>query len=296
MSAAIEPVTPQTITVHEGGGVDMIAKTAGQLGQAFQIAEAICGTQFAPQHFRGQPHDAAAAILYGAQVGLDPLTALQNLYVIGGRPALYARTMQAIVQAAGHSIWTEDSSDSSVTVCGQRAGSEAIERVTWTIERAQTAGYTTNKNYQKDPQAMLYARATGDVCRRIAPDALLGMAYTVEEMRVSAAAQESQRGTGTRPAAETSSKRAPQRPQAPTPSPGEDRDWYAELDQAKTKEEVKRIGAAIGAAGRMDEFRDTLNALWASMQEAETESSHGESVNPETGEVINTTTEETTNG
>src|SRR5690606_10045109 len=119
-----------------------------QLGQAFQIAEAICGTQFAPQHFRGKPHDAAAAILYGSQVGLDPLTALQNIYVIGGKPALYARTMQAIVQAAGHSVWTEESTDHGVTVAGQRAGSEAVERVTWTIERAQTAGYTSNANYK----------------------------------------------------------------------------------------------------------------------------------------------------
>ncbi|MCZ4506609.1 hypothetical protein O4273_27765, partial [Rhodococcus ruber] len=36
------------------------------------------------------------------------------------------------------------------------------------------------------PQSMLYARASGDIARRVAPDALLGMAYHVEELEASA--------------------------------------------------------------------------------------------------------------
>lgn len=269
----LDTTTPVSgIVLHADQATDMIAKTAGQLGQAFQIAEAICGTQFAPQHFRGKPHDAAAAILYGSQVGLDPLTALQNIYVIGGKPALYARTMQAIVQAAGHSVWTEESTDQGVTVAGQRAGSEAVERVTWTIERAQTAGYTSNANYKKDPQAMLYARATGDVCRRIAPDALLGMAYTIEEMRVSTAAQEAQRGAGT----QTQARRPAPRQQAPATAPaaGEPVDWYARLDACEGLDDLKRETAAlVQAHGGKEQvpadLQNTINALWSSMKDAE---------------------------
>jgi len=174
-----------------GGTVSVIQETALELASAHRIATAIVSTQFAPAHFRGKPDDGAAAIMYGAAIGLDPLAALQNIYVIGGKPALYARTMVAVVMSHGHNIWTEgEPADTAVTVCGQRKGSDKVERITWTVERARKAGYTNNKKYDTDPQAMLYARASGDVARRIAPDALLGMAYTVEELQVQQAVEE----------------------------------------------------------------------------------------------------------
>ena len=157
---------------------------AQKLAAAHQIGTALCNTSFAPQHFRGKPDEAAAAILYGSEVGFTPTQALQNLFVIGGKPAMYARPMVAIAQAAGHEVWTESKTDDSVTVCGRRKGTENVIRETWTIARAQRAGYTNNKKYQTDPQAMLYARAASDVCRQIAADALAGMTYSVEEMEM----------------------------------------------------------------------------------------------------------------
>lgn len=271
MSTDIETSMPaevaqQAPTVFHGGGLDMIAQTAGQLGQAYQIAEALCGTQFAPQHFRGKPQEAAAAILFGAQVGLDPLASMQNIYVIGGKPALYARTMAAIVQAAGHAIWTEESTDDAVTVVGQRRGSEAIERITWTMERAQKAGYTSNKNYQKDPQAMLYARAVGDVARRIAPDALLGMSYTVEEMRVSTAAEESQRSTQARPSRRQSQQQAPIQQQAAS-----GRDWIGELQQCETAQQVRGLWKAAHEAGELSpELREQIDEAGRVLAQSET--------------------------
>jgi len=35
----------------------------------------------------------------------------------------------------------------------------------------------------RHPEAMLYARAAGDICRRIAPDVLAGLSYSVEELQ-----------------------------------------------------------------------------------------------------------------
>jgi hypothetical protein len=163
----------------------LIQQTAGELEAAWRIAEVLCKTSFAPTHFRGKPEEAAVAVLYGQTIGFDPMTSIQQLYVIGGKPALYTRAMVAIVLAAGHEMWTETSTDEKVVVCGRRRGSEHTERAEWTVDRAKLAGYLSNKKYQTDPQAMLYARASGDVARKVAPDALLGMAYTVEEMEAS---------------------------------------------------------------------------------------------------------------
>lgn len=171
------------IAVRQDATVSIIQTAAADMDAAHRMATALVSTAFCPQHFKGKPDDATAAVLYGAEVGLSPLASLQNIYVISGRPAMYARTMSAVVMSHGHEMWTEESTAQKVVVCGRRKGSEHVERSEWTYDRARKAGYTTNKKYDTDPQSMLYARASGDVARHVAPDALLGMAYSVEELQ-----------------------------------------------------------------------------------------------------------------
>lgn len=180
------------LTIHQPGeitygtplGTQLIAAAVEQMAGAHQLGTALAGTAFVPKHFQGKPDDVTAAIMYGAAIGLDPMSAVRSIYVVSGTPGLYARSMVAVAMSKGHKIWTEDTTDEAVTVAGQRRGSDVVERVTWTIERAKKAGYTSNAKYNTDPQAMLWARAAGDVARRIAPDALAGLDYSVEELQV----------------------------------------------------------------------------------------------------------------
>lgn len=158
---------------------------ADGLAAAHRIGSALCQTAFVPSSFRGKPEEAAAAILYGDEIGLTPTQALQSVHVIGGRPGLYARAMVALALSKGHEVWTVEKSDAKVTVAGRRKGSTHVHEETWTTARAQKAGYTNNKKYATDPQAMLYARAAADVVRQIAPDALAGLDYAVEELELS---------------------------------------------------------------------------------------------------------------
>jgi hypothetical protein len=178
------PATAAEITYGPDFGGELIGRAVQQMAGAAKLGEALAMTAFVPAAFRGKPDDAAAAIMYGAALGLDPMTSLRAVYVVSGTPGLYARQMVAVVIARGHKVWTVESTDASVTVSGQRRGSDTIETVTWTYDRARKAGYTTNKKYDTDPQAMLWARAAGDVARRIAPDALAGLDYSVEELQV----------------------------------------------------------------------------------------------------------------
>ena len=157
---------------------------ADGLAAAHRIGSALCSTAFAPATFRGKPDEAAAAILYGDEIGLTPTQALQSVHYISGRPGLYARAMVALLLSKGHEVWTVEKSDAKVTVAGKRRGSTHVHEETWTTARAQKAGYTNNKKYSTDPQAMLYARAAADVCRQVAPDALAGLDYTVEELEM----------------------------------------------------------------------------------------------------------------
>jgi hypothetical protein len=152
---------------------------------AASLGTSLSKTSFVPKDFRGKPEECAAAILLGDEIGLTPLQSLQGVFVISGRPGLYARTMVAVVLAAGHEIVTTHKTDKAVTVRGRRRGSDTWVEEQWTTDRARRAGYTNNKKYETDPQSMLYARAAADVCRQIAPDALAGLAYTVEELEMS---------------------------------------------------------------------------------------------------------------
>ena len=171
-SYAVDPTGGRLVAWAEG------------LAAAHRIGSALCSTAFAPAHFKGKPEEAAAAIMFGDEVGLSPTQALRSIFVISGTPSLYARQMAALVLHHGHEVWTVEKSDAKVTVSGKRRGSAHTISETWTTARAQKAGYTNNKKYATDPQAMLYARALADVCRQIAPDALAGLAYTVEEMEI----------------------------------------------------------------------------------------------------------------
>lgn len=164
-------------------GANLIRESVAVMADAHALAKAVAGTQMIPKHFQGKPDECAAAMLYGASLGLDPMQSVRQIYVVHGQAALYARAMSALVLGAGHEVWTVESTDASVTVAGRRRGSEAVEHSTWTYDRANRAGYTSNAKYKTDPQAMLYSKALSEVCRKIAPDVLSGV-YSVEEMQM----------------------------------------------------------------------------------------------------------------
>ncbi len=185
--ARIEPSSEVvTTTAHDPTGGRLVA-WAESLRAAHQIGSALCQTSFVPKHFQGKPEDAAAAIMFGDEIGFTPTQALRSIHVISGTPGLYAKAMVALVLSHGHEVWTETDTPTKVVVCGKRRGSRHVEKSEWTIDRARRAGYTSNKKYESDPQAMLYARASSDVCRKVAADVLAGVAYSVEELELESA-------------------------------------------------------------------------------------------------------------
>jgi hypothetical protein len=216
---AVEQYQPRTAEVanFDPTGGRLVA-WASAASAANQLATSLSRTSFVPKAFQGNPGDATAAIILGDELGLSPLSALRSIYIISGTPALYARTMVALAMAHGHEVWTESSTDREVTVCGKRKGSEHVEKSTWTIDRARKAGYTNNKKYDSDPQAMLYSKAAAEIARKIAPDVLSGVPYSVEDLEL----EEQPKVTVSR--APRSIQRTP-KPQAPEP----------EFDETPTK-------------------------------------------------------------
>lgn len=160
-----------------------LAHWAGEARAAHTLATSLCATSFVPEHFRNKPAEATAAILTGHELGLSPMASLRAIYVIKGTPGMYAKAMVAVVMNAGHDVWVEEQTDQRVIVCGQRKGSDHVARTIWDTARVAKAKLGSNAKYAETPQQMMVARGQAEICRQIAPDALHGIPYAVEELR-----------------------------------------------------------------------------------------------------------------
>lgn len=149
---------------------------------AYQLADRLCATQFAPAAYRGKVAEATAAIIAGAEVGLSPMAALRAFDNIQGTPAPKAVTLRAIVQSRGHEVRIDESTATRAVVSGRRKGDEVWQTSVWEITRARQMGLTEKAQWKQQPGAMLVARATAEVCRWIAADAIMGMPYSAEEV------------------------------------------------------------------------------------------------------------------
>ena len=241
------PATPDPFQAGSPGG-DLIREAAALWGTSLELARAICGTAIVPAHFRGKPEECAAAMVYGATLGLDPIGALRGLYNVHGSVAMYAQLAVSIVMRDGHDLWIVESTDQAVTAAGRRKGwpEDRVFQATWDYARAQRAGYTTNKKYESDPQAMLGAKAQMEVARRIAPDSLNGI-YSVEELTL----EPSLRATveSAAPRAVTASTFAVEAPAAADAPGNTDAADGVETGEAPTRTAVGRMFAAFGPAG-----------------------------------------------
>lgn len=210
-----------------------LSRWADEFLETARVSSELARTRFVPESlwvFRkrdGQEiFDAAATtaqvtavIVSGRELGLEPMAALRSIDVINGTPALRAVTLRAILLAHGHDIWVEEATNTRATVSGQRAGSDRVQTITWTMDDAKKRNLDGKPNWRKQPRNMLIARATGDVARLVAADALLGIPYTIEELEDGVTGA-TVTGASTGDATPAPTRRA-RRPAAPRPAPAE---------------------------------------------------------------------------
>lgn len=147
----------------------------------FELANRVYDTDFVPRGLRGSEAATAAAMLYGREVGLPPMTALNVTHVIEGKPGLSAEAMRAMVFAAGHELEIVESSGALCTIRGRRRGQERWTPVTWTIDMARAAGLGGKNIWKSYPRTQLQARCTTELCRLIFPDVIHGF-RSIEEL------------------------------------------------------------------------------------------------------------------
>lgn len=197
-STAPAPLSPPSL---DGDGMARLAQWVTAASQAHQLVAPLVHSAFVPDAYKPQvganasdeerayaiqvaTANATSAVLLGLSLGFDPLTALQQIYIVHGRPGMYSKAKVALLQSRGYQIRTLEATAERATVQVRRPGAtEPDEPVTITMEDAKRAEWDKNpsKAYQKTPADMLWARAASRACDRSGASVLLGIA-TVEDI------------------------------------------------------------------------------------------------------------------
>ena len=152
------------------------------LGPVGDLSAKICNTEFVPKDMRNSPAKVAAAILFGREQGMAPMTSLQSIHVIQGRAGMYSETMRALILREGHELRFVESTDTRCVIAGRRRGEDEWTKVSYTMAEATKSGDTKkNPNYSTRPTEMLVARATARIARMMFADVIKGMS-AVEEI------------------------------------------------------------------------------------------------------------------
>jgi hypothetical protein len=169
--------------LYADANIARLVRWAEQADAAVRIADLVVNTSMCPRAYRGKRQEAAAAILAGAELNLNPMASLRAFDDIQGTPAPKAITLRAVVQARGHDLEIAESGPTRAIARGRRKGSENWQTVEWTIERATQAGYVAkNPRWKADPTAQLVARATAEMARWLDSAAIMGLPVSAEEI------------------------------------------------------------------------------------------------------------------
>ena len=265
--------TRDSVPATPTGATMSLVQWAEEASAAHRLAEGLCATSFVPEAWRGKPVEGAAAILAGSEIGLSPMASLNAFDSIQGRATPRAITLRAAVQSRGHQISVIESTEARCVIRGRRKGETEWQESVWTIQRAQKLKLTGKPNWQQQPQAMLLARATAEICRMIAADAILGIPYAAEEVTdeiVEAKApgvttvRRAQRQAPVEPATVTVVPESAS-PAGP-PLPGEDDPEDAPPADTITDAQMRKLRAQLGELGiGAKDDRDTVLALVSSI-------------------------------
>ncbi|KGU41826.1 hypothetical protein [Xanthomonas citri] len=164
--------------------------------QALTFADYLAESDLVPKDFKGKPANCLIAMQWGAELGLKPLQALQNIAIINGRPALWGDSVLAIVRASPLCEYVTESDNGDTATCRVKRRGEAEEVRNFSMDDAKTAGLLGKAGpWTQYPKRMRQMRARAFALRDVFTDVLRGMAIAEEIMDIQPAG-----AAGTEPA------------------------------------------------------------------------------------------------
>lgn len=185
---ALVPATKEVVAAPRGNTRAMnFNPTTFQ--EACTWAKMIASSDLAPKDYRGKPGNVLVALQMGAEVGLQPMAALQNIAVINGRPSVWGDAALGIVQASNvyesHKEWIEGDGDNAIAYCEVKRKGQEAHKVSFSVNDAKKAGLWGKESPWKTyPKRMLQMRARGFALRDQFADVMRGLILAEEALDI----------------------------------------------------------------------------------------------------------------
>jgi hypothetical protein len=177
-------VVPMRAHLPTGG------KPVGIVPQSFEdvwrMAALMSKTKMVPADFQNKEADCAVAIMYGLELGMTPVVALQSIAVVNGRPSVWGDALITLCHKHGHLLdeqVTGEGEEMVATCTLKRADGRTIKR-SFSVSDAKTASLWGKAVWKNYPKRMLQMRARGYAVRDGAAEILAGTAIVEEQMDV----------------------------------------------------------------------------------------------------------------
>lgn len=163
---------------HSVTNLNMGFMVANTLDDAMKIAAIIAKSEICPLKMKDKPGDVMVAMQLGAELGLKPMAAIQNIAVINGRPSVWGDALLAVCRQSPQFEWITE------TYIKERNGYECIVKrkgnppITGNfdeVDAKKAALWTKQGPWTQYPKRMLQMRARGFALRDAFPDLLRGI-------------------------------------------------------------------------------------------------------------------------
>lgn len=164
---------------------DKLAVPVGDIPITTNTLAMLATTPAIPARYEGKVADMLAAVLFGREIGIPPMQAINDLYLVDGKVSMSGKLMSDLVHGAGHELRVTFTAKSTTVAAWRRdPWSHELHHAgdfTFTEADAKRAGLTDNA-WVTYPQIMRTWRAITFACRTVFGDCLGGVTHTPEEL------------------------------------------------------------------------------------------------------------------
>ena len=177
------------ITTQSVEGESSIYKNTDSFEFAQRQAKSLCESNSVPISYQGQKGlpNCLVALEMSKRMNLSPLTVMQNLNIIHGRPTWSAQFISSQIMGCGrfenfdYLVKGEGETLEVQCIAKRIADQKIVKGTAVSMKMARLEGWTKNPKYTSMPELMLRNRAATFFGRQYIPDLLLGV-QTSEEV------------------------------------------------------------------------------------------------------------------
>jgi len=177
------------ITTQSVEGESSIYKNTDSFEFAQRQAKSLCESNLVPTSYQGQKGlpNCLVALEMSKRMNLSPLTVMQNLNIIHGRPTWSAQFISSQIMGCGrfknfdYLVKGEGETLEVQCVAKRVEDQRLVKGTAVSMKMARLEGWTKNPKYSSMPELMLRNRAATFFGRQYIPDLLLGV-QTSEEV------------------------------------------------------------------------------------------------------------------